>query len=312
MPWNWPVARIAKAAMVFMTEFNSISNTITANSKDKSTSLHLLARKSLGDLIGRAVKFYLRRFFNPVPLPLYSDSNNLPDYSNSRSKIHALIELKDPEGDGQRDTATADGCISSVFGMALQKISAFISLNEKLRNDGEKYFTNFCCRAATKRGLKVKDRVIRLTNDDITDVLIDIEESHIFLAGIRASKFLHSLLSWPGIADAIQDVGGWGKVESLASLFQSLGLCIEMPEETHLILLRNVKELKNSYESNKQALDELEVNVVESLRKVWKQFKCGSRNQELFEMNPCIKQFQIELKSGKNTRFPIIVNASLE
>lgn len=310
MPWHWPAARMTKASTVFINEFNSISNMISVDSKEEIVSSRLLVRNILGDLIGRAIKFYLRRFFNPVPLPLYSDSSDLPDYSNSRSIIHTLIELKDPEGDGQRDTATADGCVSSVFGLALLKMNAFISLNEKLRNGDERYFSSFCSRAATKRGLKEKDRVIRLTNDDIKDVLTDIEESHIFLAGIRASKFIYSLLSWPGVASAIEDVGGWGKVESLASLFQSLDLSTEMPEEAHLILLKNVKDLKNSYKADEHELGKLELNVVESLRRVWKRFKCGSRNKELFDMNPCIKQFQMELKSGKNTHFPVIVNAS--
>ena len=52
-------------------------------------------RRSLGDFIGRAIRVHLRRYYNPVLLPvpitLYSDGDDLPDYSSSRSRIHEIL-----------------------------------------------------------------------------------------------------------------------------------------------------------------------------------------------------------------------------
>lgn len=310
MPFNWPSDRFIKASKCFSNEFSLICS-MKFDGTNQSGIFPLNVRKSLGDLIGRAIKYYLRRFFNPVPIPLYSDKDELPDYSSSRSRIHCIIELKNYDGDGQRDTATADGCISSVFSHALKKYHDFIELNQKLLNmDEQPYYTRFCSRQATKRGLKENDHFIQLSSDDIEEVLADIQESHIFLAGIRALRFIHSLLTWPGVDDAIRDVGGWAIVEGYASLFTAQKLSCEVPEESHLVLLSDVDSLITSYENNQVLFRELESSLLVSLREVWKHFKCGSRNLELLHLNPCIKLFQTELKDGKNTQFPIISSAS--
>ena len=125
MPFDWPKSRFKSAAEVYA---NELSYTKSMLKPDDIVTHHSFVRKSLGDFIGRAIRFYLRKFFNPVPLALHSDGNDIPDYSKCRSRVHELVEMKDDEDNGH-DTATADGSISSVIGIALERMIKFFDLN---------------------------------------------------------------------------------------------------------------------------------------------------------------------------------------
>ncbi len=315
MPCQWPVRRFIKASECYRQEFDYIKHYVTKEGGQDATSL---IRKSLGDFIGRAIRFHLRRLFNPVPCCLSSDSTDpkdLPDYSKSRSRIHEMIEMRDAEDDDSRDTATADGSISSVIGIALQRIVEFRCLNDELiskqveQKDG-RFSKSFCRRPASLRGLQERGCVVRLNENDVKEVILDIEESHIILAGIRAARFINALLSWPGMSEAIKEIGGWNKIESFASTFAQFKLENEMPQEYHFTLLQNVEEFSKEIERDLEALEEIEQTCEDCLRKMWKRFRCGTRNKELVDFNPCIKLFQKLLKAGRETQFPYIAEAT--
>ena len=312
MPFLWPVGRFRKASIQYREELSFIIAQIRSPNENSRISF---VRSTLGDFIGRAIRFHLRRFFNPVPLPLHSDGDNLPDYSSSRSRIHGILEMKDAD-DGDRDTATADGSISAVVGIALQRMIQFFELNCEMMsrkdyasNGG--YCKSFCNRPASVGGILERGCVIELEQEDIDEVLLDIKEGHTILAGVRACYFIKSLLTWPGVSDAISDVGGWGKVESLASLFRICDLAQEMPAEDHFILLSDVNSLVKKIEHDNNMINDIEKQCEDSLRKLWKKFRCGTRNKELLLLNPCITVFQRELrKGGKKTKLPFIVEAN--
>lgn len=315
MPFQWPAKRFSLASKQYREELFHVCSRLNKHSLKISKSF---IRRNLGDFIGRAIRFYLRRYFNPVPLPLHSDSDNLPDYSSSRSRVHEIVEMQDEDSEG-RDTATADGSISSVIGIALQRILQFYELNSdilarrkslNIKSDGC-YVRSFCNRPATLRGLQERGCVIELSEENVHDIMQDIEESHIFLAGIRACKFIYSLLTWPGVSKAIDEVGGWKKIEVLASTFQNCSLSCEMPAERHFILLGDVNALLKKIHKEADNLSAVEEECEDSLRKVWRKFRCGTRNKELVELNPCIRIFQKEMKEGsRQTKFPRVVEAT--
>eukprot|EP00979_Chaetoceros_neogracilis_P007258 scaffold1521_cov271-Chaetoceros_neogracile.AAC.66 len=83
--------------------------------------------------------------------------------------------------------------------------------------------------------------------DDIDEILLDIKQLYTILAG--ACRFIKSLFTWPGVSDAISDVGSWGVIESLAKIFWICNLAHEMASEDHFILLEDVKALVTIIES---------------------------------------------------------------
>eukprot|EP00554_Chaetoceros_debilis_P016598 CAMPEP_0194126140 /NCGR_PEP_ID=MMETSP0150-20130528/59832_1 /TAXON_ID=122233 /ORGANISM="Chaetoceros debilis, Strain MM31A-1" /LENGTH=1500 /DNA_ID=CAMNT_0038819987 /DNA_START=214 /DNA_END=4713 /DNA_ORIENTATION=+ len=284
MPHYWPVERFIRASKQYRQEFKFIENTISSKRNACTSPImsttnpnsQSFVRKALGDFIGRAIRYHLRRLFNPVPVCLYTDVEGveIPDYSHTRSRIHELLEMKEPDGNGQRDTATADGSISSVVGIALQRIVDFYSMNiELLARDGAvkgtKFIKSFCNRSSSKRGLQQRGCVIRLNENDIDEVLLDIDEGHTILAGIRACRFIAALINWPGVSEAIHEIGGWDTVESLASNFQECNLRNEMPEEYHFTLLENVQTMLKRIQHDADEMDAVEEICEGSFRKLW-------------------------------------------
>lgn len=271
-------------------------------------------RKTLGDFIGRIIRFHLRRLFNPVPLPLYSDGDDIPDYSHTRSRVHKLVEMVD---EGGRDTATADGSISSVIGTALNRIIEFFELNKELleregRHYDDGYSYSFCKRPATVGGLVGNGCVIVLSEEDTSEIMLDIREGHTILAGVRACRFIKGLLTWPGVPEAISEAGGWIKIEVFSKMFLQYRLDEEMPEECHFTLLADVTSLLNKIRDEENQLLSIEQQCEDNLRMLWKRFRCGTRNKELLKVNPCIKLFQQELMGvGHRTKLPSLAKATL-
>lgn len=311
MPVHWQPSRFKRALQQYREEFAYILSEMETSDAEPAVSF---ARKTLGDFIGRIIRYHLRRLFNPVPLPLYSDGDDLPDYSHTRSRVHTLVEMID---EGGRDTATADGSISSVIGTALNRIIDFFEMNkELLEREGRQcdngYSDSFCKRPATIAGLVGNGCVIELSEDDISEVLLDIRECHTILAGVRACLFIKGLLTWPGVPEAIQEVGGWREIETFSKMFLQHRLDKEMPEEGHFILLADVNSLLNKFRTEKQEFLTIEQKCEDSLRRLWKRFRCGTRNKELLELNPCIKIFQQELmKVGHKTKLPLLARVTL-
>jgi len=216
-----------------------------------------LVRKCLGDFIGRAIRFHLRRFFDAVPLHLRSDSADLPDYSKTRSRIHTIVKL---DGGGDAGGGDADVSISSAISVALQRIWYFKDITMESRN-GEEFA---------------------------------------FLAFNRAFGFINKLLNWTGVSDAIKDAGGWGKIESLATILQDCALSCEMPQESHFILLTDVKALLEL--SNELSQKEAGVEQMWNARK--EELEKASKNCEEDKKEKLI----LEISRLKETESPIIVD----
>ena len=303
--FDWPVSRFKRASKYYINELTFI---LSSNYDENCSTSQI--RMSLGDVIGRIIRFYLRRFFNPIPVSLHSYSNaKQPDYDFSRSCVHSIVEMSQIEG--QRDTAVADGSISSVVSLALLHINEFYDLCSCINsnmNSENKYINSFCSRPGSTKGFGKKQLKLTLNENDLEDILLDISESHIVLSGIRACKFFHALMKWPGVSEAIDDIGGWSKVEHFSKIFAEFQLEKEAPDEMHFKLLRDVEGLIRRIDTDLDELQELEKECDNSLRCLWKRFKCGTRKQDVLKSNPEIVVIKKHLKTGGDTFFPSIVD----
>lgn len=298
----WSLRRFRVICDYYLNELRLIQSSETMKIGESQIRLRL------GDLIGRSIRFYLRRFFNPVPVSLHSlSSNEQPDYDFCRSSVHTMIEMIDDNG--QRDTAVADGSIASVFSLALIHMYDFFELGKKfsmISSDSTQFINSFCQRPASIQGLQKKGSIIMLKERDLDEVLLDIADCHATLAGIRASKFFHSLIMWPGVGKAINNVGGWHKVEEYADMFHRHRLGIENPCEMQFHLLKDVPSLVQKIDRSFEELTQIENACENSLRGLWKRFRCGTKSKDLLRLNPGIKIIQRHLKAGGHTNFPSI------
>jgi len=303
MPFPWPNSRFSGASRHYRTEIAAaISSTLTTHD-------HSSLKKNLGDLIGRAVRFYLRRFFNPVPYPpsiTESIYHPVIEGAKIRSRVHSIVAMKEESSD--ICTAAADGSISSVFGLALRSIHEFFELNDskKVEDCGDQYDNDFCQRSASKKGLTRN----KLTHDDMEEIFLDITEAHVVLSGIRACTFIRKLLSWPGVSKAIADIGGWIKVEYFAKMYAECRLHYASPDEKYVILLKNVEQLKKRLHDDAEELKNVEDECEDNLRQLWTRFRCGTIKKDILRKNPQIKEIQVHLRAGNQTRFPSLVAAS--
>ena len=303
---HWPLSRLEAATEYYINELASVQAVHNDQIINPPIS-HMRLR--LGDFIGRSIRFYLRRFFNPVPVSLHTYSEReQPDYDFSRSSVHTLIAMSDENG--KRDTAVADGSISSVISLALYYMNEFFELNETLkaiRSSDSKYINCFCRSLVSKRGLENKGSTIILNNDDLNQILSDLDECHISLAGVRACKFFHSVMKWPGVSKAIDKAGGWAKVEEFANLFHEFALHTEVPHDRHFSLLGNVRKLVKRIDNDLDELCQVEEECDKALRRMWKRFRCGTKSKELLQANQGIKVIRKHLQAGGESIFPSIV-----
>eukprot|EP00562_Extubocellulus_spinifer_P006648 CAMPEP_0178533140 /NCGR_PEP_ID=MMETSP0696-20121128/34338_1 /TAXON_ID=265572 /ORGANISM="Extubocellulus spinifer, Strain CCMP396" /LENGTH=1545 /DNA_ID=CAMNT_0020165163 /DNA_START=231 /DNA_END=4866 /DNA_ORIENTATION=+ len=309
MPFHWPSQRFVKAAKTYRGELEDARLII----EDKS-GMNTALRSRLGDFIGRAIRFYFRRFFDPVPLNLTNEHHanyRHVDLSGVRSRVCDIVEMTDPDGDG-RDTAAADGSISSVFSYALRAVHALFAINAEKGGEAE-MFSVFFSSEASKVGLgPSRAPTVVLSDSDVDDILADIHDVHIVLQGIKAAKFLRGLLHWPGVSAAIKDAGGWNKVETYASMFETLTLSNACPEEAYFTLLGNISSLLKRLDADAEAMADIERICEDSLRTCWKRFRCGTKSKAILQHNPHIATIAAYLRDGKSLSFPALAEPSEE
>ena len=310
MPFHWPAKRFVKAARTYREELEEV-HLLLANKSSNDSAL----RSRLGDFIGRSIRFYFRRFFDPVPLNLTNDQHENyrhVDLSGTRSRVCEIVEMVDPEGDG-RDTAAADGSISSVFSYALRAIHALFAINaERAAVDGE-YFSTFFSSGPSQSGLGPgRSPTIVLSDADLDEILADIHDVHIVLQGIKAARFLSALLHWPGVSKAVKDAGGWNKVESFARVFENLDLEKACPEEAYFTLLGGIDRLLQRIDADAEKMAEVERICEDNLRNCWKRFRCGTKSKAILQQNPHISTIAAYLRDGKSLSFPALAEPSEE
>ena len=86
-----------------------------------------------------------------------------------------------------------------------------------------------------KQFLKDGHNTIKLTDEDLKDFALDIEEGHVILKGIRACEFVRQLLNQPGVRESIAEVGGWTKVIYFAKMCVECELENDTLDEKHFM-----------------------------------------------------------------------------
>ena len=158
------------------------------------------------------------------------------------------------EAPNGRDSAAADGSISSVLNSALSHVYEArraqgtiedsrkrepSDLNSSTLLPPTNPDASFCVSAVSQRGAENGP----LSDDDLEDVLSDIELAHVALAGAKAAQFICNLMKWPGVVGAVSDSGGWACIENVACLINEVDLEEVIPDEAHFLLLSDVAAL---------------------------------------------------------------------
>lgn len=272
MPCYWPSNRFKKASELYRGEFQRILTSINLGFPSGSRNCDLDLEKRMADCLGRSIRFYLRKFFNPIPLALTSDRSG---DASVRSHIHEILEMT-MEGEAGRDTAAADGSISSVFSVALRHVFEYFGAGPFL-SDNMLQVSNsaFLTSTASQRGVGTKRATIVISDTDVEEVLSDIHEVHRFVATARACRFLSELMNWPGVREEIEKVGGWTTVETFAKMIADFDLEQAFPDDAYFVLLRDVDTLVRKVENFWQVAEPTLVLCEKELGLLWKRFRCG-------------------------------------
>lgn len=273
MPCYWPPNRFKKASELYRGEFQRILTSVDHNHHPSSVYHNNLdVEKCLADFVGRAIRFYLRKFFNSVPLSLTQQQTG---DASVRSRIHEMLEMTIDDGCGH-STAVADGSISPFVSVALRQIYDYFGMQQFLSRDplpvsNEAFLTS----AAAQRGVGNKRATVVISDEDLEEVLSDIHEAHRFVATARACKFLIDLMSWPGVREEIENVGGWVTVETHAKMIADFDLEQASPDDAYFVLLSNVNMLVHKVGQFWAAMEPTVASCEQGLGMLWKRFRCG-------------------------------------
>ena len=231
---------------------------------------------------------------------LPSEKYHIPDLSECRAHTHKIVALCPPKGFEKKDELSpGDGPaslwerpISHVFLLALQRIHGYFALQNEIEatlkettgfsGDIPKVTVTFSLSQSSSGCLEgfTKDRAF--TQADLEDVLNDIHLAHTCLSAARASKFILSLLRWPGVDLAIRNAGGWKTIESLGNLLTENNLDQDFPDEAHFALLGSIDKLIDLLESNKKEIINAARASQQVLLDMWHHFKRGKSCKQSF------------------------------
>ena len=223
METYFPSARFERALNHYRDELIDIKRYISSSQNLQVSDDHLGIRYRLNDFIGRSVRFHLRELLNTI-----SD--------------HVVVFNVDSCAE-RWGSAIADGSISSILNLALERIHELMTFNPKLFEYGATNMPQFFAREASANAHTLsRDQLKKMPKSAYEALVLDITEARSFLFSARACMFVLELLSVKGVQDHIDAVGGWGSVESIASTFYKLNLHVGSENE-HFVQLRDVRDL---------------------------------------------------------------------
>jgi hypothetical protein len=316
---TYPHRRIAKAAAMYANEAKIVLARILAQQQRRSAAAAgeqsssqqqqqqqspsqsvvidddtLLVERRLAEFVGQAIRFQLRHLLNPAPPRLTPKDTGYEVWSKNYSQVHQLITLVDSNGDnvsGER--------ITSLFNLALDYLCEHFGLQQLLLPDDITHQHQpqqqpvvphmFCAKPATNRGVAVRGKSLAsLTPDEIADVVDDIHEATCFLAATRACRFLHRFLSLPRVRDEIERLGGWGDVETYASISWQYDLWKTCREDEHLVMLCNFDVFYQKIATLLQTtmMDRQAQAAHDSLDAISSRFRCKTKSTNLKLRHP--------------------------
>jgi hypothetical protein len=239
---SYPPKRLIKAIQVFKGDFECILQRMRAFSGGRQldyTTATSLERR-LSELTGQAIRFHLRQLFNPAPNPLtrgHVTKTKLLSGSERKSNIFDLVDLVVP--DAGRDSAVADGSISSLFSLALRRIYDYFGMDafSPATTHSIPLPNSFCSSPASQRGLgTAKNPAKNMSPEELSEFVEEIGDVFRFLACFHACKFLVGLISAPGVAQEIQKMGAWSAIDQYAKSMREHDLIMVCVEDSHLAI----------------------------------------------------------------------------
>lgn len=318
----WPSERFIRASELYRAEIQAMIASPDANGGSVETAVlqYSPLRDRLSTQIGSAIRFHLRRLFDPLPMffTLPSDYYEPPDLTECRAGTHEIVFLRPPDGvdpntsaDGEDGPAPLwDRPISHVFNLALQRVYAYFKTVHEVKgalaiNKGRSGSSSakFALSEASKRAFDPESKGELLSEAEVSDILRDIEIAHTCLSAARASKFITSLIKWPGVAKAAKEAGGWSSIESLATKLRLYGLDNDFEDEAHFSQLWSMEALILLLESSRSEMMTAARASQQVLQEMWKRFKKGSGKKKRRTAHETMIR-QILLDDSKTAVFP--------
>ncbi|CAM9172936.1 unnamed protein product [Chrysoparadoxa australica] len=231
-------ALTSAAATFYLREFSDIDPACCSLPPDVGVTPSPL-RSRLGALVSSALRFHLRQLLNaPPPSPSVPELDifEKPQAERcTRSRIWTIVRLIPAEG--VNGGAAMDGALSSVLTQALLTLhTGGVAEVDSLVSTAEAFI------AASPQKGSAEQRYSEEWAVAAEDHLVALSSLQ---AAYRARDFFLELLSWPGISEEVEAMGGWGSVERLAMVLRQLGkVCKASNDDAHFSLMANVSELQ--------------------------------------------------------------------
>jgi len=312
-----------------MYDFETILHRIIASSKDvskPSLSTHLELR--LAEFAGQSIRFHLRRLFNPPPLPYTTPPDDcsepsLPptpkEIALRQSRVSDLVELELPVT--TRDSAVAEGSISSLFSLALVRIYSYFGedtfASSLDKDDPIRLPDTFCSSPVSQRGLGTPDHpVCSMPEEDLNELIGDINDVYNFLAAHHAIKFLLELMNAPGVGREVNKLGGWSMIEKYASVIKQHSSGATCEEDAHFAAITYAGTMDRFFAKIEDWLSHMEpkTTLAEiSIKQLMKRYKTNTesprKRRMIYRRFPHVKKIAAVIDEG-NARacaFPKVV-----
>jgi hypothetical protein len=264
---------LKKAVDLYKDDFERILIRLTTHVGCQAAPTTFLERR-LAEFVGQSIRFHLRRLFNPPPLPYTRPKEDKPetprlpevpkDPSLRQSRVFEIIDLQLPET--SRDSAVADGSVSSLFSLALNRIYDFFGMEAFVSaitsQDPIRLPETFCSSPVSQRGLGTpKQPSAPLTPAELQQVLGDIDGVYKFLAAYQACKFLLELTGAPGVKEEIRNMGGWSTVEEYCKILRRHKLHDVCVEDAHFSVLGHAGNMERFFAKVEEWLSHMEPKV---------------------------------------------------
>ncbi|KAL7536842.1 hypothetical protein ACHAXR_007433 [Thalassiosira sp. AJA248-18] len=221
----FPSARFEKALKHYLKELKDVKRYVLSQKDAHVGDDHLGVRYRLNDFIGRSVRYHLRETLNSLP--------------------ESVVNFNVDDCEERWGRAVDDRSISSILNFSLEQIHQLTIFRPEMFEYGVPSSSMpdfFASQSSEEVHSMSRDGLKKMDKSTYESIVMDITEARSFLFGARACKFVLELLSCPGVEDHINNAGGWGCVEAIASTFYKLNLH-EGSENEHFVQLREVRDL---------------------------------------------------------------------
>ena len=274
----------------------------------------MFIERHLNELLCRSIRYHLRLLFNPPPPRLTPLDKNYEQRSKAFSTVHDMIEMVVLD-DKKKEWLLGGDKVTSLVNEALSFICSLFGVRNLLDPAYEipTVSSEFCTSDPAQRQLPNNNnqkRLDPLTPDELNQVLDDMDHAFQVLITAKATKFLMGLLSIPKVISEIRRLGGWGDVETYATLLWRYELWEHQPAYEHFVLLSNYKTLSTRLVSIQTAIEAAGDAAENSLKELGKRYRVNAKKQkkQLLNWYPEIRSIDETLQDGWTTvrMFPTV------